>query len=116
MFPAISFAKVVVSNEGHPESAHPMTEISNSTSVPKAESRRCLACRLPDDLRDEIARDRIREWATFAALAGELAGRGFQLSESAIRRPFRHGERGRYFERAEGETDAAHLATTPPPL
>ena len=93
-----------------------MTEISNSTSVPKAESRRCLACRLPDDLRDEIARDRIRGWATFAALAGKLAGRGFQLSESAIRRHFRHVDRDRYFERAESETNAADLATTPTPF
>src|SRR3989442_15845470 len=116
MFPAISFAKVVVSNEGHPESAHPMTEISNSTSVPKAESRRCLACRLPDDLRDEIARDRIREWATFAALAGKLAGRGLQPSETAIRAPFRHCYRGRYFERAASETKGAHPPTPPPPL
>src|SRR6266446_5303696 len=40
--------------------ASPMSEIVNSVSPPKIQSRRCLVCRLPAELREEVERDRIR--------------------------------------------------------
>jgi len=80
-----------------------MTEIANPIATEKPASRRCLACRLPPDLREEVERDRIRGWATFAQLVEKLSSKGFTLSDSAVRRHFRHVPRDRYFEVGEGE-------------
>ena len=90
-----------------------MTEIVNSVPAVKVESRRCLACRLPPDLQEEIERDRIRGWATFAQLVEKLSSKGFTLSDSAVRRHFRHVPRDRYFEAAETENDNSQDVTTP---
>src|SRR3989442_1179885 len=93
-----------------------MTAIVNPISNHKVLSRRCLGCRLPDGLREQIERDRIRGWATFQQLSQKLAPLGFQLSESAIRRHFRHVDRDRYFEEVESAPKAAALAPTPTPF
>src|SRR3989454_1015687 len=92
---------------------YPMAEIANSVPVRKVESRRCLACRLPEELRQEIERDRIRGWATFAQLVKKLSSKGFTLSDSAVRRHFRHVERDRYFEVGEGEDGGGEAVSTP---
>jgi hypothetical protein len=93
-----------------------MTEFANTVPASKPASSRCLACRLSDEVRTEIERDRIRGWATFARLAAKLASKGFTLSESAVRRHFRHVDRDRYFEPIESEPDAADLANTATPF
>src|SRR5207249_5076160 len=77
-----------------------MSEIINPVPAANVQSRRCLACRLPPDLQEEIERDRIRGWATFAQLVEKLSSKGFTLSDSAVRRHFRHVERDRYFDGA----------------
>src|SRR5437773_1451615 len=91
----------------------PMSEIANPISAPKLQSRRCLACRLPPDLQEEIERDRIRGWATFAQLVKKLSSKGFTLSDSAVRRHFRHVPRDRYFEVGEGEDGGGEAVSTP---
>src|SRR5436189_344120 len=90
-----------------------MSEIANPIPAPKSQSRRCLGCRLPPDLQEEIARDRFRGWATFAQLVEKLSSKGFKLSDSAVRRHFRHVPRDRYFEAAETENDDSQDVTTP---
>ena len=90
-----------------------MSEIANPISAPKIQSRRCLGCRLPQELQEEIARDRFRGWATFAHLVQKLSSKGFNLSDSAVRRHFRHVPRDRYFEAAETENDNSQDVTTP---
>src|SRR5438094_9125885 len=90
-----------------------MTEIANPVPTANVQSRRCLACRLPPDLREEIERDRIRGWATFAQLVKKLSSKGFNLSDSAVRRHFRHVPRDRYFEVGEGEDGGGEAVSTP---
>src|SRR5438093_12423804 len=90
-----------------------VTEIANSVPAIKVESRRCLACRLPPDLQEEIARDRFRGWATFAQLVEKLSSKGFTLSDSAVRRHFRHVPRDRYFEAAEPADGNQENVSTP---
>src|SRR2546425_13098742 len=90
-----------------------MTEIINPVPAANVPSRRCLACRLPRELREEIERDRIRGWATFAQLVEKLSSKGFTLSDSAVRRHFRHVPRDRYFEVGEGEGRNAEDVSTP---
>src|SRR6266404_3007728 len=90
-----------------------VTEIVNPVPTTKVESPRCLACRLPEELRQEIERDRIRGWATFAQLVEKLSSKGFNLSDSAVRRHFRHVPLDRYFEAAETENDNSQDVTTP---
>src|SRR5207249_12266781 len=77
------------------------------------QSRRCLACRLPQELQEEIARDRILGWATFAQLVEKLSSKGFKLSDSAVRRHFRHVERDRYFDGGEGQDGGGEAVSTP---
>src|SRR5207244_13462910 len=94
-----------------------VTEIVNPVPTTKVESRRCLACRLPPDLREEIERDRIRGCATFAQLVKKLSSKGFNLSDSAVRRHFRHVPRDRYFEAATTDDgDPQDVATPFDPL
>src|SRR5438876_1351875 len=90
-----------------------VTEIANSVPAIKVESRRCLACRLPEELQEEIARDRFRGWATFAQLVKKLSSKGFKLSDSAVRRHFRHVERDRYFDGGEGQDGGGEAVSTP---
>ena len=90
-----------------------MSEIANPVPAANVQSRRCLACRLPPDLREEIERDRIRGWATFAQLVEKLSSKGFRLSDSAVRRHFRHVERDRYFGGGEGEDGGGEAVSTP---
>jgi hypothetical protein len=97
-----------------PNSSDTPTAIVNSAATTtKLASRRCLACRLPDDLRGEIERDRVRAWATFAALAENLASKGFTLSESALRRHFRHVDKNRYCAPDYGSDGSAEPVSTP---
>src|SRR5437870_3622392 len=90
-----------------------MTEIANPIATEKPASRRCLACRLPEALREEIERDRIRGWSTYAQLVEKLSSKGFNLSDSAVRRHFRHAERDRYFDGGEGQDGGGEAVSTP---
>src|SRR5439155_21689437 len=90
-----------------------MSEIANPIPAPKIQSRRCLGCRLPQELQEEIARDRFRGWAAFAHLVQKLSNKGFTLSEASVRRHFRHVPRDRYFEVGEGEGRNAEDVSTP---
>ena len=80
-----------------------MSENANSVPAPKLQSRRCFACRLPAELREEIERDRIRHWKTFDQLAQDLAGKGFRVGPASVRRHFGHIARDSQFETAETE-------------
>ena len=90
-----------------------MSEIANPIPAANVQSRRCLACRLPPDLREEVALDRIRGWATFAQLVEKLSSKGFKLSEASVRRHFRHVERDRYFDGGEGQDGGGEAVSTP---
>ena len=80
-----------------------MTEATNPAPVAKPVSRRCLCCRLPADVREELVeRARLRGWATYAQIAENLSAEGFRLSEAAVRRHLRHVDPARFFEPAEG--------------
>ena len=81
-----------------------MSAITNSLGAAKVQSRRCLACRLPVELREGIERDRLRHWKTFDGLAQELGSKGFALSPASLRRHFgRHVDPNSQF--GTGETD-----------
>jgi hypothetical protein len=90
-----------------------MSEIVTSVPAPKIQSRRCLACRLPAELREEIERDRLRGWSTFAEITEKLRSRGFTLSDSAVRRHFGHVDRDSYFQPlpADSGGDAEPIST-----
>jgi len=90
-----------------------MSEIANPISAPKIQSRRCLGCRLPQELQEEIARDRFRGWATFAHLVQKLSDKGFKLSEASVRRHLRHVEPNSQFDAAEPEDRDQENVTTP---
>ena len=90
-----------------------MSEIANPISAPKIQSRRCLACRLPRELREGIERDRIRHWKTFDSLAQELGSKGFPLSPASLRRHFRHVEPNSQFDAAEPEDRNQENVSTP---
>ena len=90
-----------------------MTEIANSVPAIKVESRRCLGCRLPQELQEEIARDRFRGWATFAHLVQKLSDKGFKLSEASVRRHLRHVEPNSQFAAAEPEDRSQENVSTP---
>src|SRR5437773_1986605 len=90
-----------------------MSEIANPISAPKIQSRRCLACRLPSDLREHVERDRIRHWKTFDSLAQELGSKGFTLSPASLRRHFRHVEPNSQFDAAETENSESQDVATP---
>src|SRR3989442_10762750 len=90
-----------------------MSEIANPVPAANVQSRRCLACRLPEALQEEIARDRFRGWATFAHLVQKLSDKGFNLSDSAVRRHFRHVPRDRYFDGGEGQDGGGEAVSTP---
>src|SRR5713101_2360264 len=90
-----------------------MSEIANPIPAPKIQSRRCLGCRLPQELQEEIARDRFQGWETFAKLVKKISNKGFTLSEASVRRHFRHVPRDRYFEVGEGQDGGGEAVSTP---
>lgn len=88
-----------------------MSEIGNS---PKVQSRRCLVCRLPAELRDEVERDRLRHWKTYDVLAQELASKGFTLSPASLRRHFgRHVDPNSEFDAAQPQDRRQENVSTP---
>src|SRR6266404_8656737 len=93
-----------------------MTEVTTPAPVEKPVSRRCLCCRLPAEVREELVeRARLRGWQTYAQIAENLSAQGFRLSEAAVRRHLRHVDASRYFEGAEG-ADPQDVATPFDPL
>src|SRR3989442_12106289 len=90
-----------------------MSEIASRIPAPKIQSRRCLGCRLPQEVQEEIARDRFRGWATFAHLVQKLSAKGFKLSEASVRRHLRHVEPNSQFAAAEPEDRSQENVSTP---
>jgi hypothetical protein len=91
------------------------TEIVNAERGAKPVSRRCLVCRLPADLREEVERDRLRHWKTYDRLAQELRSEHqYVLSPASLRRHFgRHVDPNSQFDAAATEDRSQENVSTP---